>query len=55
MVKSRQGFIDHETLKSGLSHKWFYELSRLTEWFLHADNDAIVFRLTDNLLWISDI
>ena len=36
----------HETLKPGVSHKWFDELSRLIEWFLHADNDEIIFYST---------
>ena len=32
---------DPVTLKPGIiSHKWFDELSRLTEWFLHADINA---------------
>ena len=26
IVKNDQGFIDHGTLKSGVSHKWFDEL-----------------------------
>ena len=30
----------HRTLKSGVSHKWFDELSRLIEWFVHADGDG---------------
>ena len=34
MVKNGQGLIDHGTLKSGVSHKWFDELSRSIEWFL---------------------
>ena len=29
--------------KPGLSHKWFSELSRLTEWFSHGDSDGIIF------------
>ena len=32
--------IDHGTLKSSISHKWFDESSRLIEWFLHADSDG---------------
>ena len=51
--------IDHmrsnETLKSGASHKWFDELSRLIEWFLRGDSDWIIFGLTTNLLCIFDI
>ena len=30
MVKNEQGLIDHETLKSGVSHR-FYESDRLNE------------------------
>ena len=37
--------IDHGTLKSGVSHKWFDELSILIKWFLHADSDGIIFGL----------
>ena len=36
IVKNGQ---DHGTLKSGVSHKWFDELSKLVEWFLHVDSD----------------
>ena len=42
------------TLKSGASHKWFDESSRLTEWFLHGDSDWIIFCLTTSLLCISE-
>ena len=55
MVKNGWGLIDHGTLKSSVSHKWFDELSRLTEWFLHADSDGIIFGLAANLLCILDI
>ena len=41
MVKNEWGCIDHGTVISGVSHKWFDELSVLTEWFLHADSDGI--------------
>ena len=47
--------LDHGTLKSGVSHKWFDELSKLIEWFLCTDNDGMVFSLTSNLLYIFDI
>ena len=40
MVKNGQGLIDHGTLESGVSDKRFDELSRLIEWFVHADSDA---------------
>ena len=46
MVKNGRGLIDHVTLKSGVSRKWFDKLSRLIEWFLHADSDGIIFDLT---------
>ena len=36
--------------KSGVSYKWFDELSRLIEWFLHTDSDEKIFNLTANLL-----
>ena len=45
----------YKTLKSGTSHKWFDESSRLTEWFLHGESDGIVFGLTSSLLCIFDI
>ena len=31
IIKNGWGFRDHGTLKSGVSHKWFDELSRLIE------------------------
>ena len=55
MVKNEWGLIDHRTLKSGVSQKWFDELSRLIEWFLHADSDGIIFGLTASLLCTVDI
>ena len=42
-----------QDLKSGVS--WFDESSRVTEWFLHAVSDWIIFGLTTNLLCILDI
>ena len=39
MLKNGWDVSDHGTLKSGASHKWFDESSRLIEWFLHADRD----------------
>ena len=45
MVKNEYGLIDHGTLKSGVSHKWFDELSILIQWFLYADSDGIIFGL----------
>ena len=42
VVKNEQGLKDRGTLKPGTSHKWFDELSRLIEWFLHADSDGIL-------------
>ena len=41
------GLIDHGALKSGVSYKWFDELSRLIEWFLHADIDGIILGLME--------
>ena len=49
VVKNGQGLKDRGTLKPGISHKWFDELSRLIEWFLHADSDGIIFYSTLNL------
>ena len=43
VIKNGQGL---ETLKPGISHKWFDELNRLIEWFLHADSDGIIFYST---------
>ena len=34
------GLTDHVTLESGVSDKWFGELSKLIEWFVHADSDG---------------
>ena len=52
MFKNGRGLMDHGTLKSGVSHKWFDELCRSTEWFLHADSDQTIFGLMTNLyLW----
>ena len=39
MIKHGQGLKDRGTFKSGISQKWSDELSRLIEWFLHADSD----------------
>ena len=50
-----EGLIDHGTLKSGVCHKWFDELSRLIQWVVLADSDGIVFDLTASLLFIFDI
>ena len=44
------GLLDHGTLKLGVSHKWFYELSRLIECSLHTDSDGRIFGLTANIL-----
>ena len=54
VVRSRRDFLDYGTLKLGVSHKWFDELSKFVEWFLHADDDWI-FDLMANLLCIFDI
>ena len=43
VVKNGRDFKDRGILKPGISHKWFDELSRLIEWFLHADSDGIIF------------
>ena len=40
MGEHGQDILDHGTLKSGVPHKWFDKLSRLIEWFLHADNEG---------------
>ena len=55
MMKNGWGLSDHGTLKSFVSYKWFNELSRLIEWFLHADSDRTMFGLAANLLYIFDI
>ena len=46
VVKDGQGLMDHGTLKPFVSHKWFDELCRLIEWFLHAGSDGIIFYST---------
>ena len=55
MVKNHGDLIHHGTLKLGVYHKWFNELSILFEWFLHADSDGTIFALMTNLLGIFDI
>ena len=55
MVKNRRGLIYHETLKTGVPHKWFDKLCRLIEWFLHADSHGIIFGVMANLLCIFGI
>ena len=55
MVKNGRVRIDHGTLKSSVSHKWFDKLSKLIKWFLHADSDGIIFGLMANLLCVFDV
>ena len=40
MVEKGRGFRDHGTLKLGVSHKWYDELSRLIEWYLYTESDG---------------
>ena len=54
MVNRRRDSLDYGTLTLGVSHNWFDELSKLIEWFFHADSDWI-FDLMANLLCIFDI
>ena len=35
ILKNGLGLLDHGTLKSGVSHKWFDGLRKLIEWFLY--------------------
>ena len=46
MVKNGWGLIDHGTVEPGVYHKWFDELSKLIERFLHVDSDGIIFYST---------
>ena len=55
MVKNRQGLLDHGTLKSGVSHKWFDQLSRLIDWFLRGDSNGMILGWSANLLSIFNI
>ena len=55
MGKNGRDLLDHETLKSGVFPKWFDELSRLIEWYLHADNDRIIFGFITNMFCIFNI
>ena len=55
MGKNGRDLLDHETLKSGVFPKWFDELSRLIEWYLHADNDRIIFDFITNMFCIFNI
>ena len=55
-VKNGPDLLDHGTLKSSVSHKWFDELSRLIEWFVHVDfRDGIIIGLIANFFCIFDI
>ena len=55
MVKNGQDLMDHGTLKPGVFHKWFGELSRLIEWFLCTVGDGIIFGLMIDLVCIFNI
>ena len=46
VVKNGWGLKDCGTLKLGIYHKWFDELNRLIEWFLHDDSDGMIFYST---------
>ena len=50
MLKTVWDLSDNGNIKSGVSHKWFDDPSRLIEWFLNAGSDWIIFGLTTNLL-----
>ena len=55
-VKNGPDLLDRGTLKSSVSHKWFDELSRLIEWFVHVDfRDGIIIGLIANFFCIFDI
>ena len=47
MVKNGRRLIGHGTLKPGIPHR--YEFSRLTECFLHAHSDRMIFYSTQSL------
>ena len=53
MAEKGRGFRDHETLKLGVSHKWFAEFSRLIEWYLNTESDGYPLKLPKfaNLGW----
>ena len=53
VAKNGQGLKDRGTLEPGISHNWFDELSRLIEWFLHADSDGIIFYSTLYLWYLN--
>ena len=55
LVKNERNLLDHGTLKLDVSHKQCDELSKFIERFLLGDSDGIIFHLTANLLYISDI
>ena len=42
---------NHGTLKSGVSQKWFGELSRLIEWFLCTESDGYPLSYQNLLFW----
>ena len=45
MVEKGWGFRDHGTLKLGVSHKLYDELSRLMEWYLYTESNGYPFKL----------
>ena len=51
MVKKRWGFRDHGTLKAGVSHKWFDQVSTLIGWFLCTEIDVYSLKLPNFLFW----
>ena len=55
IVRNGWSLIDHRTLNSDVSHKWFDELNRLIERFLHVHSAGIIFGLMTNLLCIFEI
>ena len=54
MVKNVQDLLD-QSLKWGIFHIWFDELSRMIEWFLQVEIDGIVICFTVTVLCFLDI
>ena len=55
IIKNGWGLLDHRTVKSGVSHKWFENRIDWMNGFLYADSNWIIFGLTTNLLCVLDI
>ena len=55
MLENGRGLLDHEILKSGVSHKWFDALIRLTGWMIGGESSLYLWLLIylGNILLLS--